>query len=121
MKDAYDLELKISHFLRKGVFVSLFFLVVGWVGQIFLHSNSLEPFQNYSPLTLMENLNLAISQRNYFLLTSYSGLFVLISLPVIRVFLTAILFLKQGERALSVIAFLVLLTLIVSFSLGIEL
>jgi uncharacterized membrane protein len=46
---------------------------------------------------------------------------VLISLPVLRVLLTSILFLKMGDKILAAIAASVLLVLVLSFALGFEL
>jgi uncharacterized membrane protein len=54
------------------------------------------------------------------MLLSYAGLIALISLPVLRVLLTMILFLKQKEYILAVVAALVLIGLFVSFTFGME-
>lgn len=115
----YDLELRIAKLLRYGVILSLILLVIGWTGQIF-QGHELSMFQTYQLTSLKQNLLSALNQQHYFLLISYLGLGVLISLPIIRVFFTGVLFIKQKEKVLAGLAFFVLLALLVSFSLGIE-
>ena len=60
----------------------------------------------------------AIAAGNWGLVFGYVGLFILISLPILRVALTAVLFLRGGERALCAAAAFVLATLALSFALG---
>ena len=115
------LELKIAKFLRLGVLVAGLLMLSGWLLSFEWAGNPLERFQTYSQLSLLLHLELALMDQNWGLLLSYVGLISLISLPVIRVFLTMILFLKQKEFILGAVAALVLLGLVLSFTFGIEL
>jgi uncharacterized membrane protein len=114
-------ELLISHFLRLGVMVSGACLVLGVAGEAYVHGTSLDAFKVYSRQSFFENLQWAVLTNNRYTLITYMGLVVLVSLPVLRVFLTAILFLKQKERILAAVAMLVFIALICSFFLGIDL
>ncbi|MFY7992102.1 MAG: DUF1634 domain-containing protein [Bacteriovoracaceae bacterium] len=116
-----NLELKISKFLRLGVLCSGFFLGIGWLGNFSFENSHPSRFATYSPVDLMTSLELAVMGGNWALLLSYIGLIILIGLPMIRVLLTAVLFVKQKEHILAAIAGVVLLALIISFSFGIEL
>lgn len=120
-KQIFDLELRISKFLRYGVLVSLLLLSIGWIGQLIQGSADITVFQTYQQVSLHEHLQLLIDQASYFKLIAYLGLFVLIALPVSRVLLTGILFVSQKENILAGLAFLVLFFLAVSFTMGIEL
>lgn len=121
MDQLENLELKISKFLRLGVLASGLFLAIGWLGNFSFENSQPARFANYSPTSLVRSLELAVMDGNWALLLSYGGLIILISLPMIRVLLTAVLFVKQKEHILAVIAGVVLLALIISFSFGIEL
>lgn len=116
-----SLELKISKFLRIGVFVAGAFMFIGWLSHSLTQPDSFENLRTYQPIHLIATLKEAWQQRAWGVLISYTGLAMLISLPITRVFLTAVLFIKQKEFLLAGIAFFVLAALIVSFSLGIEL
>lgn len=116
-----SLELKISKFLRVGVLVAGGFLAAGWLLQIQFTENPFLAFAHYQSVSLAESLQTAAQERNFPQLISYMGLFVLIALPVTRVFLTAVLFLRRREFAMAFIAAFVLLVLAVSMMLGWEL
>lgn len=116
-----NLELKISKFLRYGVLVSGFFLAIGWISNFSLTENPYEHFKFYDYLPLQDILQLYFRNKEWGVLISYVGLGLLISLPLIRVLLTAFLFIKQKEYQLAAIATLVLICLVVSFSFGIDL
>ncbi len=115
-----ELELKISHFLRKGVFVSAILMGIGWISYTMTHSIDFTHLGVYQPENLLVTLGKAFNTHNWGLLISYLGLFILITLPIIRVLLTGILFLKEKDYILGSIAFFVLFTLILSFILGFE-
>lgn len=115
------LELKISKFLRYGVLTSGFFLLVGFISTFQWSGNPFVRFAVYTPVDLPTALEVAFMGDEWGMIISYIGLIVLISLPMIRVFLTAFLFIKQKEFLLAGIAGFVLIALIFSFSLGIEL
>ncbi|AUN99546.1 DUF1634 domain-containing protein [Bacteriovorax stolpii] len=121
MDQLESLELKISKFLRLGVLVAGLFMLVGWISQSVTQPDSLLALKTYHSSTLSETLSNAWTTNSWGVLISYLGLAILISLPITRVFLTAVLFLKQKEYLLAGIAAFVLVALIVSFSLGIEL
>lgn len=114
-------ELMISKFLRGGVSVSGGCLLLGMIGEVWIHGTSLEGFKQYSRIPLIESINWAVFLGNRYAVITYLGLIILVSLPVIRVFLTAILFFKQKEKILASVAMVVFIALIGSFFLGIEL
>lgn len=116
-----NLELKISKFLRYGVLVAGFFLAIGWISQFSLTENPYEHFKFYDYLPLQDILKHYVQHKQWGILISYVGLGLLISLPLIRVMLTAFLFIKQKEYHLAAIASLVLICLLISFSFGIDL
>nr|BDT29722.1 DUF1634 domain-containing protein [Bacteriovorax sp. HI3] len=121
MDQLESLELRISKFLRLGVIVAGLFMLIGWISQSINQPDSLLALKTYHSSTLSETLSNAWTTNSWGVLISYFGLAILISLPITRVFLTAVLFLKQKEYLLAGIAAFVLVALIVSFSLGIEL
>ena len=112
------LELKISHFLRWGVLISGLVMLIGWGSHVSWAGNPFLRFQTYQEMSLKRQITQAWGNGEWGVICSYFGLFLLISLPVIRVLLTAILFFKQKERVLGLIALLVLFSLGVSFALG---
>lgn len=122
MNDALErLELRIAQFLRYGVMLAGLLMGAGWITRVFLQNIPLVDFKIYQHDDLILVLKQAYDYNQYSILMSYAGLFVLISLPILRVFFTAVLFLKQKEYILSIIASFVLICLGLSFSLGIEL
>ena len=117
-----SLELKISRFLRWGVLLSGSLMLIGWTIELF-HQSPGDPFlrfRQYEVIPLSVQLARVWSERAVGTMLSYAGLFILIGLPITRVALTAILFLKQKEHILAAIALLVLLCLAFSFTQGIE-
>jgi len=116
-----SLELKISNLLRWGVLLAGAFLFIGWMSILDFTQNPLADFKDYKEETLVHSLNKALQNGQWGLLIAYAGLALLISLPVIRVLMTGILFIKQKEKILAATAFFVFGILILSFSLGIEL
>ena len=121
MDELESLELKISKFLRVGVLAAGMFMLLGWITHLIFKGSSLELLKTYNAVSIEETWKIIIANNLWFELISYLGLIVLISLPITRVFLTAILFLKQKEYALAGIASIVLVALLISFVLGIEL
>lgn len=116
-----SMELKISYFLRIGVIFSGVLIFAGWMMNLKWSHNPFHDFQSYDVITFKELLRHYLLRENYGALITYAGLASLISLPIIRVFLTFCLFVRQKEWALAVITALVLLGLAVSFTFGIEL
>lgn len=121
MNKIEDLELKIAKFLRFGVIIAGILMFTGWC---FIVRWRISPFINfhvYDPIPFADMMAYAVARKNPGQLLSYAGLLTLISLPIIRVTLTAYLFFRQKEKILSAIAVIVLIGLILSMSLGIEL
>jgi uncharacterized membrane protein len=120
MKDLENLELKISKFLRLGVIVAGIFMLIGWLASFDPSSNPFVSFAEYDKLPLQYAIAIYYQNQQWGVLISYVGLFCLISLPIIRVLLTSIIFIKQKELTLASIAGVVLVGLVLSFVLGIE-
>jgi len=117
----HSLELKISKLLRWGVLMAGALMAIGWLSFLDFSQNPLLAFHDYKNESLQQSLQSAIDSHQWGLLIAYAGLTLLISLPLLRVLMTAILFIKQKEKVLAIIAFFVFAILILSFSLGIEL
>lgn len=120
MNDIEELELKISKFLRFGVLLAGFVILVGWLFNFQWSENPFAEFAQYRHVQLADALMVYSQNGDWGSLISFIGLFILISLPIIRVFLTTLLLLKQKEFLLGFIALAVLVGLLISFSLGIE-
>jgi uncharacterized membrane protein len=120
MKSIESLELRIGKFLRIGVIFAGSLMLIGWLSKFNFTVNSLYVFDTYDQIPLKDILAFHYIRKDWGTLVSYLGLTTLISLPVIRVFLTTIIFIKQKEFALAAIAFVVLLALFFSMALGIE-
>ncbi len=120
MNDLNRMELKISKFLRLGVIISGSIISIGWFLSFKFDQGTFVPFKTYRPFNILDSLQMNFILQNWGNLIIYLGLAILISLPVLRVFLSILLFLKQKERAMAIIGSVVLLGLILSFTLGIE-
>jgi uncharacterized membrane protein len=116
-----SLEWAVARMLRVGVILSGVMMFVGWMTFMNFHENPLLQFHEYQNLRLITALTQAWQTGNWGLILSYAGLALLVSLPVIRVFMTAILFTKQGQKTLAGLAYFVFFILIVSLTLGIDL
>lgn len=114
----FSLELFIAKFLRYGVFFAAALLFIGWILQIDFHHDTFAAFSVYKNTPLKQTLTELIANQSYGLLISYLGLIVLISLPVLRVALTAFAFVMERDYRLAAIAALVLGGLLFSFVLG---
>ena len=121
MKDLVTLELKISKFLRLGVIFAGALMLIGWLMEIEFSRDPFIVFKSYDHIPFQDILQIHLKNQQWGYLISYAGLLSLIVLPVIRVLLTAVLFIKQKEKLLAAIAFFVLAGLFISFSFGIEL
>lgn len=115
-----SLEMKISRFLRVGVLVAGGFLLAGWLLQIQFTENPFLEFSHYRNIPLADSLSEAVAAGNVAQLIAYTGLLVLIALPVTRVFLTAVLFLRRRELLMAAVAVFVLIALALSVMLGWE-
>ncbi len=116
---AYELELLIAKFLRYGVVFCGILIFVGWILNLNWDANPFFIYKDYDPIPFWDLISHYVRIKNIGGLISFAGLAGLVSLPVWRVFLTGILFIKQKERALAVIAFFVFTLLVISFLLGV--
>lgn len=117
----YSLELRIAKLLRTGVLIAGVLIFIGWMTLIQLQGDPFTSFQVYEEVSLRSQVSKVLSEGKWGSVVCYVGLFVLVSLPSLRVLLTAILFVKRREYLLAAIAAFVLAVLAASFSLGIEL
>lgn len=118
--NVHELELKISALLRRGVIFSGFFLLTGWIGMLVTHGDRTASFHTYHRQPFFEIFQWALITQDRFLIVAYAGLWILVTLPLLRVFLTAYLFARQKERVLSWMAYIVFAVLVCSFFLGVE-
>lgn len=116
-----DSELRIANLLRRGVLLAGLLLFLGWMSFLDFTQNPLAAFKDYQRQSLAESLQRAWQHQDFGLLIAYAGLGLLISLPLIRVLMTGVLFALQKERILATMAFLVFAALLLSFTLGLEL
>lgn len=114
-----DMEIRISTLLRFGVIFSGTLIFVGWMMSIKWTGNPFFTFTSYDEIPLRDLVRFYILRENWGPLMVLAGLASLISLPLIRVFLTMILFMIQKEWILTGVSALVLTGLIVSFFLGV--
>lgn len=119
-KDIYSLEVGIAKLLRLGVIFAGLLMLMGWLLQIQFAENPFLAYQTYQKHSLVESLNQSLQDNSWGIIFSYVGLFVLISLPILRVFATAFLFVKRKDWLLAAMAVFVLSILIGSFFMGIE-
>jgi uncharacterized membrane protein len=117
----HSLELIISKLLRVGVMTAGVCLLVGWIGMWMQNGSMLSSFHEYEPEPLLEKIEWALLMRDRWLMMAMIGLILLVCLPLMRVLLTGILFIRQKDYKLAVMAFVVFATLIASFFLGIDL
>lgn len=115
-----DLELRIARLLRWGVFTAALFIFVGWLGQLGSEGENLGQWREYHHQDLISALRQALRDKHDFTVITYLGLGGLVLLPPVRVLMTALLLISQKEKVLGLLAFLVFVTLVASFSLGIN-
>jgi len=118
-------ELLISHLLRLGVFVSLSLIVVGTVLSFTHHPDYLSSSAELQrltqpgaalPHTLPEVVVGVREWRGQAIVTV--GLLLLIATPVIRVAVSILAFIYQGDRIFILITTVVFCLLLLSFVLG---
>lgn len=118
MNDLDRMELKISKFLRYGVIVAGLIILIGWIVSFNPDKNPFIGLQTYRPFTIFDSIQMYVILESWGNLIIYFGLSLLISLPILRVVLSTVLFMKQKEKTMALIGATVLLGLILSFSLG---
>ena len=114
------IEPLISRILRTGVLIVGALLGVSWLWLLAKNGSRLQNFSVYEPQSLVESLHWALVMNDTATLMAFSGLFLLVTLPILRVLLTGILFAKQKEGLLAGLAFLVFVALLGSLFLGLE-
>jgi uncharacterized membrane protein len=117
----HRLELRIAYLLRYGVMLAGAFMVAGWAWSLVTHGDRLGTFRVYAPVSLPVTWSQAWLAGDWGTIIALTGLGILVLLPVVRVLLTGVLFIKQGDRVLAILAFLVFAVLVMSFTLGIDL
>ncbi len=120
IKENHALDLFIAKFLRYGVVLAGLLLAVGWLGEISFTTNVFEKFHTYHDSPIDSTFRSLVRQQRWALLSSYLGLIVLISLPIVRVLMTMLVFLKNRDYALASVAGFVLAGLVLSILLGFD-
>ncbi len=116
----YELELTIAKFLRYGVVACGGMIAAGWLMNISWEGNPFYIYRDYDPIPFWQLVSHYTRTGNYGAIICFIGLAGLVCLPVFRVLLTGILFLKQKEKSMALIAFFVFTLLIISFLLGVS-
>lgn len=119
-RDVYSLELFIAKFLRYGILVAGFLMSVGWLSRLSFAADTFAAFHEYHALRLTDALREIIDAKQWGLLISYAGMFVLICLPLVRVLMTFAVFVKKRDYILAAVSALVLFGLLLSVTLGFE-
>ena len=120
MKDIDKMELLISKFLRFGVIVSGLIILSGWLMSFEADRNPFTSLQSYQHFSLINSLEMNFILNNWGKVISYLGLMMLISLPILRVFLSMILFIRHKEKIMALLSLVVFIGLILSFLMGID-
>ncbi len=116
--ESYEVELAIAKVLRVGVLVAGGLMAVGWLAQIDFVGNVFTRFATYQSRPLGDTLEALLAAKDWARLTAYLGLAALVSLPILRVFFTFIMFVRGRERVLAAAALFVLMGLAVGILLG---
>ena len=96
-------------------------MLAGWMSQISFTRNVFLEFQTYHDARLFQVLSEALRDQRWGTLITYTGMVILISLPLLRVLMTFAVFLKTRDYKMAGLSALVLLGLAVSLLLGFEL
>jgi uncharacterized membrane protein len=120
VKEIDKMELLISKFLRFGVIVSGLIILSGWLMSFEADRNPFTSLQSYQYFSLINSLEMNFILNNWGKVISYLGLMVLISLPILRVFLSMILFIRHKEKMMAFLSLIVFIGLILSFLMGID-
>lgn len=120
MKEIDKMELLISKFLRFGVIVSGLIILSGWLMSFEADRNPFTSLQSYQYFSLINSLEMNLILNKWGKVISYLGLMMLISLPILRVFLSMILFIRHKEKMMAFLSLIVFIGLILSFLMGID-
>lgn len=121
-----QLDVKIAKVLRLGVLFAGALILVGWLSHVSTVNfvgrtdGPFERFRVYENHPLAAFLETLVLEGNWGELISYLGLAVLIALPALRVFLTFLSFLRHRDFVLAILAAVVFVSLMISFSLGLS-
>ena len=118
--DQYDLEITIAKVLRYGVLLAGAVIFVGWMIHLHWSGNPFTEFREYHPHAVIPHLRVLWQNQEWGTLLSYSGLTMLVILPLTRVMMTAILFMRQKDLWMASFAIVVMAGLLLSFALGFE-
>lgn len=118
--DVNSAEIKISKFLRFGVYVTAVCFAASLIFRFALYPNYQFDLTKYNGESLMQHWRFAATHGYWGVMIAYIGFGVLVSLPILRVLFTALLFLKTRDYILGGVAVLVFLILICSFLLGVN-
>ncbi len=113
-----ELETRIAKLLRRGVLLAGLFIFAGWMSQISFTKNVFINYQSYSENPLFNTLKNLLDQNAYGTLLAYLGLTILISLPILRVIMTGLIFIKQKDFRMVGLVAIVILGLAISIALG---
>jgi uncharacterized membrane protein len=114
-------ELKISKFLSFSVLICGAFIFCGWILNFKMTGNPFFNFEIYDRIPLKDLLIFHFDKKDWAQLISYLGLFLLISVPFIRVLMMMFLYLKTKEFILAFISTTVFIGLSLGLALGIQL
>lgn len=96
-------------------------MFIGWMSFLDFSQNPFAALVEYQINTpLMKTLAVALDRQQWGLLMSYVGLALLVTLPVCRVLMTTILFIKHKEKVLAFAAAFVFTILLINFAIGLE-
>lgn len=112
------MELKIASILRYGVLIAGGIILTGWLLSFNPNNNLFDAYKTYEQVDLIVSIKAQVLLQNWGRLLTYFGLFLLILLPVIRVFLSMILFFKHQEKQMALIGAIVFIGLLISFYQG---
>lgn len=112
------LESMMSLMMRWGVVVVGLLLFCGWISELDLSSDIYVKFHEFQSRNFLIDLNRYWIEKDWSKLLSFSGVFLLMSLPIFRVVLLGGNFLLNKEYWMGLLSALVLFGIIVSFIFG---
>jgi uncharacterized membrane protein len=116
--EAWNIETSIAKLLRIGVVLAGLLIATGWFFQLSFRSDVFAEFATYQTQTINSRLEDLFAASDWPKLIGYLGLSVLVSLPIIRVLMTLVLFIKSRDYLMVVAASIVLLSVAGGILLG---
>lgn len=114
----WNIEDSIAKLLRIGVILAGLLIAIGWFFQLSFRADVFAEFATYQPQTMRSRIDDLFTASDWPKLIGYFGLGLLVSLPVIRVLMTLVLFVKSREHLMVIAASIVLLSLAGGILLG---